>query len=158
MERLSSLGSHPYLRVAISIGSGVCCALVLILWAISISRPTTITNSVIDPRSAPDTYQVTSISSFKGMLGFVRYSAATPLDEGESITTPKDSLHKALFSWRSWQDGFEVDASHLFIAVVLGVICALPWASQIRWSTRTIVFSAALFTVVLGLVIYEARS
>lgn len=129
---------YRFLRILVSVVSGTCCLLVIALWAISHARPATYTRRVDDPKYSPNTTQVTKLVSSRGMLEFTKYDVPKALHAQESPEENKnDHLHRSLFTWRLWQTGYEVHGSYPFLAVVLGAISILPWASHIHFTRQT---------------------
>lgn len=146
---------HPKTRIVVSVVSGICCVLMLVLWALSFSRPTTIARSVGDSRNAPNRYQLTKVSNIKGMLRVFRYSTPmAPVSEATNADGTR-SFSRSLIRWQYSDAGFEVHASHLFLAIVLGVVCALPWASQFQYSRRTVLGYAAVISFAVCLIGYD---
>lgn len=146
---------NPKSRIVVSVVSGVCCLLVLGLWVLSFSRPTTIARHVDDPRNAPNQHELMKVSNTQGMLWVFWYATPTaPVSEATNADG-KRSFSRALIRWQSSDAGFEVQASHLFLAIVLGAICALPWASQVQYSRRTVLGYAAVISFAVCLIGYD---
>lgn len=146
---------HPKWRIVVSVVSGVCCVLVLGLWALSFSRPTTIARHVDNSRDAPNQHELMKVSNTQGMLRAFWYATPTaPVSEATNADGQR-SFSRAIIKWRSSDAGFEVHASHLFLAIVLGAICALPWASRFQNSRRTVLGYAAVISLAVCLIGYD---
>jgi hypothetical protein len=145
-----------YLRIAFSATCGIACVLVYILWV----RSPTWNDVAYCPYRGGELILLQSnrgtVSvSFGGNSrlfpsGWGRFSL--PVSNMRGFARPPWSYSAGTYT--------EVTFPHWFPALVSGTLAAVPWATHIKWrfSLRTLLIATTLVAMVLGLIVYAARS
>ena len=140
------------LRIAWSVGWGIACVLLVVLWV----------RSYIQSKGAVIGDRVTHIDSNRRMVsvwsrnGVVTFSVAnqgTGYRNGWEILFVQDSY----LGFGSVSNGltYSLQLPHYFPVVLFGIIAASPWLPLIRWrfSLRTLLIATTIIAVVLGLIV-----
>jgi hypothetical protein len=157
------------LRIAWSVGCGVVCLLLIVLWVrsygsigslktryyllevfVSTYRGLVITdvnfNQTSDSANIPNVEWV--IGSFPMTEKFTYYLAN------------KQNVRSFLgFRWNSDQSIYEVSLPFWFLVLLISTLGAIPWIRYFKWrfSLRTLLIATTLVAVALGLAVYAAR-
>ena len=132
------------LRIAVSVVSGICCVLVIVLWVRSYWCNDSIT------RFNPCFQCIAS-----------EYGDLVLISSDTYWSNPKPWQFNAEpigdIEGRAWWDGLRI--SHWFVIAPLAAIAILPWISllSIRFSVRTLLFVITAVGILLGIITYATR-
>jgi hypothetical protein len=146
------------LRITVSVGSALCCLLVIVLWV----RSYGIRDSAVWPMNNGGM----EVNSIKGRLVLFLYSPPISGPEQfrtlhEDITPSDESRVKRDilgFSYYSETSSTNIHIHFLFLALATVAVAGAPW---IRWSNRfslrTLLLATTAIALALGLIIYATR-
>jgi len=142
------------LRIAWSVGWGILCLLLIVLWMRSYWRLEAIHVSR------------NSFSSMRGIAGWTYWTEGTPATRFGWGSASLDDMRKSGrfttqrargFRLQRTPDGFTLILPHWSLLVVALVISAAPWLRW-RFSLRTLLIITTLVAVGLGWIVYALRN
>jgi hypothetical protein len=150
----------PKLRIAWSVGCGIACVLLVVLWVRSYWHMDVFVFGGAPPHGI-------TISSLNGGVTLL-YSLFRDGDVIElrlwawsqpvSIvqTLPGFDEACARFHVRQFLGGFEVVLPHWFVVGIVATFTSVPWLRW-RFSLRTLLIATTLIAVVLGIIVWKVR-
>jgi phosphotransferase system glucose/maltose/N-acetylglucosamine-specific IIC component len=143
-----------YLRIAFSVGCGVLCLLLVVLWVRSYWRL-----EILEKRTG---LQAVQISSVKGRI------ATAHLDRAQIGRSYLSVVAGDAADWRKggrlgfayYEDGFVTAfiAPHWLLALLSAALAVIPWISRSwRFSLRTLLIATTLVAVLLGVAVMMLR-
>src|SRR5262245_1377917 len=141
-----------HLRIAVSIASGICCLLVIALWARSYWRWDSCGYRLSPSRGVVvNSFAGTAVVTlFNHGNGIWTYESRNLADREPAV------LHKAPSSGVGLvtdTGGTSVFVPHWLLALLLALGCGIPWMSY-RFSLRTLLAFTTLIALLLGIIIY----
>jgi hypothetical protein len=142
------------LRIAFSVGCGIACVLLIVLWVRSYwwydirgYYSTVASLSLESNHGSVKMYSAIGPSQGGGFVGGSMYNK----DNGAPKIRPWEFRHSLL-----QQFDLHFTAPHWFVAVLFVILAAIPW---IRWrfSLRTLLIATTMIAVVLGLIVWLLR-
>jgi len=155
------------LRIAWSVGCGIGCLLLIVLWVRSYFAASYIVNEADLPQN-PFGSQTLTVSSSWGIVCVESYpDFMWPHIHGwhsgtDDVTKSSAYKQKGLaitsqFKWQTVRSVFVLQAPYWCVVLVIGSIGALPWAFRSRFSLRTLLVGTTLVAAILGAVVWAAR-
>ena len=148
------------LRIPWSVGCGIACALLIVLWVRSYTTR--------DVAWCPGKKLAVEINSHSGHLALV----VTTLEQRGGGFSPFKTSHLPIdgrptlsfkdnvvgFLWRRQDNLTRIDIPFWFLMLIGIAIAAVPWLRETwRFSLRTLLIAVALFSAMLGLMAYAIR-
>jgi hypothetical protein len=158
------------LRIAWSVGCGLVCLLLIVLWVRSYSvnafviRDTGVHRGFIGSRAGKIGFQWLALE--------LKFRDSSQWQVGTDSVSTSDNYSKNLFrhfdfvpppsyalgfQWRKRSDGWEAELPMWFPVVVASLLVSIPWINTWRFSLRTLLIATTLVAVLLGVVIYAVR-
>ena len=143
------------LRIAWSVGWGLACVLLIMLWIRSYKND--------DAVQAPPSSDPLVLRSSKGQLTFWRPHLAAPSEPTKMLIEDEDDLLNGSRRWMFWGFGRVpihprsiVLVPHWFPVVFVAALAAIPRRCQLCWrfSLRTLLIATTLVAIVLGLIVW----
>jgi hypothetical protein len=153
-----------YLRIAVTVVSGLCCVLVIVLWVRSYWHLDEVTWGL----SSGPGYKFISLNGQVLMRRYPSREGAVSLGWRVSHLPPHYSLAFPA-NWPSTFCGFSLAFSEgrpyratspqWFLAALAGTFAIAPWIPWLKWrfSLRTLLLATTAVALLLGLIIYATR-
>jgi hypothetical protein len=140
------------LRIAWSVGCGITCVLLILLWVRSYR--------VIDVVDWTTSTRITFVSEI-GIIQVSR-SKSSAIDartwKWHTLTDFMGAFPRT-WSFNSSRDGFRFSFPHRLPIAVFATLAAAPWIRQLNWrfSLRTLLIATTLVGAILGAIVYAAK-
>ena len=143
------------LRIACSVGCGILCLLLIVLWVRSYWRL-----EILEKRTG---LQAVQISSVKGRIAIAHLDPRTTIGRSYLNVVAGDSADwrkGGVLGFAYYDDGLvtALIAPHWLPALLSAALAVIPWISRSwRFSLRTLLIAMTLIAVVLGLIVWLSR-